>query len=96
MRARAQQYLSFFERLPNKAKLERFEIAQAAVDQLGGGRGSSSAQIALVAEIDGKAASCSITCDATAIDAAAYNGEIENQLEQPLTIPAAIIRGNRS
>jgi hypothetical protein len=86
MRARAQQYLPFPERLANEAELERFEVAQPAVDQLGGGRGRRSAKIALVAEIDGKAAACCIACDAAAVDAAAYDGKIEDQLAQPLAI----------
>ena len=80
MRARAQQYLSFLERLANEAKLKRFEVAQTAVDQLGGSRGSGSAKIPLVAKIDGKTASCGVARNATAIDAATYDGKIENQL----------------
>ena len=93
LRGRAQQYFSFLERLANEAKLERFEVAQTAVDELGGGRGRGAAKIALVAEIDGKATSCSIACNATAIDAAAYDGKIEDQLAQPWRFQARLFVG---
>jgi hypothetical protein len=86
MGTRAQQYLSFLERFANEAELERFEVTQTAVDELGGGRGRGSAKIALVAEVYGKAASCCIASDAAAIDAAAYDGKVEGQLAQPFVI----------
>jgi hypothetical protein len=95
MRACAQQYLSFLKGLTNEAKLERFQVAQTPVDKFGGGRGSSSAKIAFIAEIDGKATACSIACDPTAIDTAPYNGKIENQLCTAFSDSSiAIIRGN--
>jgi len=87
MRANPQQYLSFLQRLANETKLKRFEVTQTTMDELGGSRGGRCPKIALVTEIDGKPASCGIARDTTAVDAAAYNGKVENQRAQPLANP---------
>jgi hypothetical protein len=59
-----------------------FEIAQAAMDQLGRpGRGAA-CQIILLAEIDGQATARRVPRNAAAINAATDNGNIDTQLAQ--------------
>ena len=77
MRGHAQHDLAFDERLPHQAKPAMLEIAQSAVNELGGSRRRPAGQVALLDQQHAKPAAGGITCDPGAVDAAADYGEIE-------------------
>src|SRR5690606_15914878 len=69
------------------------EVAQAAMDELGGGRRGGAAQIGLLAQEDRQAPPRRIAGNAAAIDAAADDGEIEGAGRQP-SLPGRPALGN--
>jgi hypothetical protein len=54
------------------------EIAQAAMDEFGRGRGCAGSEVALFDKHDLEAAPCGIAGNAYAIDAAPYNGQVKD------------------
>jgi hypothetical protein len=53
MRRHPPEYLTFCEGLAHEAEFQMLEVAQTAVDQLGGGRRGAARQIGLLTEING-------------------------------------------
>src|ERR1700677_66750 len=76
MRRDSPQRLALQQRLAHQAKLEIFEIAKAAVDQLGRRAGGGGSQVAFFSKENGPAASGGVARDATTVDAAADHGEV--------------------
>ena len=77
MRRHAQQDFALGQRLAHQAEGAVLEIAQAAVDQLGGGRRGAGGEIVLLDEQHAQAAAGGVAGDAGAVDAAADDGEVE-------------------
>ncbi len=75
-----EQRLTFLQRLADQAELEILQIAQAAVEQLGRGRGGALRQIALFGQGDGQAAPRGVARDAAAVDAAADDEKIADRV----------------
>ena len=65
------------QRFAHEAKLEPFEIAQAAMDKLGGGGGRGAGIVALLGQHHFQAAARSIARDGRTVDSAANDNEIE-------------------
>ena len=78
VRRRLEQHLALDQRLAHQAEFIMLEIAQAAMDQLGGGRGRAGGQVALFGEEHLQAPPRRITRNAAAIDAAADDEQIIN------------------
>ncbi len=78
VRRRLEQHLPFNQGLAHQAEFIVLEIAQAAMDQLGGGRGRAGGQVALFGEEHLQAPPCRITRNAATIDSAADNKHIIN------------------
>ena len=76
VRRGVQQALALEQGLADQAELVIFEIAQAAMDQLGAGRGGVAGKVALLAEHHREAAADRIAGDARAVDAAADDQKI--------------------
>ena len=72
-----QQHLAFPQGLADQAEFAVFEVAQAAVDKLGAGRGGAARQVVLFAEQHRKPPSGGVTGDAAAVYAAADNGQVK-------------------
>ena len=79
VRRGAKQHFALHERLAHEAELVIFEIAQAAVDELGRGRGGGAGEVDFLAEIDGKPAPGRVARDAAAVDATADDGNVEGR-----------------
>ena len=77
VRRGAQQHLAFRQRLPHQAERVVLQIAQAAMDQLGGGGRSAAGKVALFQQQHRQAAAGGIARNAAAVDAAADDGEVE-------------------
>jgi hypothetical protein len=75
---RAQQHLTLDERLTHQAELVVLEVAQAAVDQLGAGRGGGAGQIVFFAKQHREAAARRVAGDAGTVDATADHYDVEN------------------
>ena len=76
MRRHAQQHLALVQRLAHQPEGAVLEIAQAAVDQLGGGRGGAGGEIVLLDQQHAQAAAGGIPGQSGSVDAAADNGEV--------------------
>jgi hypothetical protein len=72
-----EQGLSFFKRLANEPQFAMFKVAKAAMDQLGAGRRSMLAKVVALDKGDPQASARRITRNAYAIDATAYDQDIE-------------------
>src|SRR5258708_39646124 len=66
------------ERLANQTKLEMFQIAQAAMNELARGAGSRGSEIIFLAKIDRPAPSGGVSGDSAAVHTAADDGDVEN------------------
>ena len=77
VRGDAQQALALDQRFAHQAELEEFEIAQAAVDQLGAGGRSGGGEIRLLDQRDFQPAARGVARDAGAVDAAAHDEKID-------------------
>ena len=73
MRGDAEQHVAFGKRFAHQAKLQRFQITQAAVNQLGGRRRGSRREIVLFAQINRQPAARGVARNSAAIDATAYD-----------------------
>ena len=73
---RFQQPLALEQRLAHQAELVIFEISQAAMDQLGAGRGGVAGEVGLLAQNHGQAAADGVARDPGAVDAAAHDKKI--------------------
>jgi hypothetical protein len=78
MRGDAPQHLALHQRLAHETEFIMFEVAQAAMDELGGGAGGAGAEIARLAEKDPPAATRRIPRDAAAVDPTPDDGQIVN------------------
>ena len=76
MRRHAQQHFALVQRLAHQPEGAVLEIAQAAVDQLGGGRGGAGGEIVLLDEQHAQAAAGGVAGESGAVDAAADDGEV--------------------
>ena len=81
------QNFTFGERFANKPEVQVFQIAQATMNQLGGGRRSGGAKISLLTQINRQSASRCVARNAAAIDAAADDRNVINQLRNPRSDP---------
>ena len=79
VRRGAEQHFALHQRLANQPKLVIFEVAQAAVDELGRSRRGPASQVRFLGEIDGKATAGRIAGDAAAVDAPANDGDVEGR-----------------
>ena len=70
-------HLALDQRLAHQAEPAVLEIAQPAVDQLGGGRRGAGGEIVLLDQQHAKPAPGGVARDPGAVDAAADDGEIE-------------------
>ncbi len=70
------QHLALDQRLADQAKLIIFEVAQAAVDQLGRPGRRPARQVVHFTKENGKSASCGVAGDAAAVNSAADDGEV--------------------
>ena len=77
VRRHPQQDLALGQRLAHEAEPAVLEIAQAAVDELGGGGRGAGGEIVLLDQEDAQAAAGGVAGDARAVDAAADDGEVE-------------------
>ncbi len=84
VRCRAQQDFAFLQGFAHQLEFVIFEVAQAAVDELGAGRGGMLGQVMLLAQQHAQAAPGRIARDARAVDAAAYHQEIIFERHSPL------------
>ena len=89
-----QQHLALGQRLAHQAELVVLEIAQAAMDQLGRGRGRAAGKIALLAQEHRQAAAGGIAGDAAAVDAAADDGDVVDRCEHA-DFPRAVQNSRR-
>ncbi len=76
VRRSGEEQVALSERLAQRTEGEAPETTEAAMDQLGRGRGGRAAEVALLAEEHGKTAASRIAGDAAAVYAPADNGEI--------------------
>ena len=76
------QGLALGQRLAHQAELAVFEIAQAAVDQLGRGRGCAAGKIVRLEQQDLGPAPGSVTRNARAVDPAANHREVIDRAHQ--------------
>src|SRR3546814_3178045 len=76
MRRHPQQRFALAECLAHQAELVMLQIAQAAMDQLGGGRGGGAGEIAAFGKDHRQTATGSIAGDAGAVHAATDDKEI--------------------
>ena len=91
----AQQHLALDERLAHQAELVIFEVAQAAMDELGAGRGGGAGEVGLLDQQHLEAAAGGVAGDAGTVDAAADDQEIDDVVarladRQTLTLPVAL------
>src|SRR5262249_23646643 len=86
------------ERAADQAKLVLFEVAQAAVDQLGRGRRGAAGEVTLLRQDHRKPAAGGVARQAAAIDAAADNRDVVHPLSRAQWIsltPCRVIAGRR-
>src|SRR6266404_4628865 len=77
---RRKKNLALAQRLANQTKFVVLEIAQAAMDELGAGRGRSTCQITALDQRDGEAPPRGIAGNPDTIDAAADDQEVDERL----------------
>ena len=77
VRRHAQHHLALDQRLAHQPQPAVLEIAQAAVDELGGSGRRAGGEIVLLDQQDAQTPAGGIAGDAGAVDAAADNGQIE-------------------
>ena len=70
------QDLALGERLVHQLELVLLEVAQSAVDQLGGRRGGGARQVAALDEDSRQAATGSVSRNASAVDATADDQQV--------------------
>ena len=78
MRHRAQQGLALDECLAHEADLEVFEVAKAAVEELGGGRRRRRGEVVHFGEMDRETTPGGVPGDTAAIDAASDHEDIDH------------------
>ena len=71
------QHLALHQRLTHQPEFIMFQIAQAAMNELGGARRGAACQIVHLGQPDGEAPPHRIACNAAAIDAAADDENVE-------------------
>ena len=76
VRRGGQQHLALHERLAHQREVELLEVAQAAVDQLGAGRGGMGSKVVLLTQDDAQTAPGRIPRDAAAVDATADDQQV--------------------
>ena len=96
VRRHAQQHLALDQRLAHQAEPAVLEIAQAAVDQLGGGRRGAGGEIVLLDQQHAQPAAGGVARDAGAVDAAADDGEIVSRPCLPAGSRRPAWRGSRA
>jgi hypothetical protein len=74
--ALAEQQLALGQRLAHQAELVVLQVAQAAVDQLGGRRRGVARQVVLLAQQHGQATAGQVARDAGTVDAAAHHQHV--------------------
>jgi hypothetical protein len=74
----AQQRLALDQAFADEPELEILEIAQAAVEQLGRGRGGRRGEVVHLGQRDGQPAPGSVARDAAAVDAAADDEDVDD------------------
>ena len=77
MRRHAQQHFALVQRLAHQPEGAVLEIAQAAMDQLAGGRGGAGGEIVHLDQQHAQAAAGGVAGEAGSVDAAADDGEVE-------------------
>ena len=77
VRRHAQHHLALDQRLAHQPEPSLLEIAQAPVDELGGGRRRAGREIVLLDQQNAQAPAGGVAGDPGAVDAAADDGEIE-------------------
>ena len=77
VRRHPQQHLALGQRRAHQPELAVLEVAQAAMDQLGRGRGGGAGEVALFDEQHGEAAPGGVAGNAAPVDAAADDGKVE-------------------
>ena len=77
VRRETQEPFAFGQRLAHQLDRAMFEIAQPAVDQLGGGRRGAGGEVVLLDQQHAQAPPGSVARDAGSVDAAADDGEVE-------------------
>jgi len=88
MGGRLEQAFALHQRFAHQPKFEMFEIAQAAMDQLGRSRGGCARQIALLDHQNRQTTAGGIPRDPAAIDAAADDDQVERRTHPaPLSPP---------
>ena len=88
-----EQHFALDQRFAHQPEFIMLEIAQAAMDELGRGRGRGAGKIALLGEDDLETPPGCITRDAAAIDAAANDRQIEDARPRPASsLPKARFR----
>ena len=87
VRRDAPQHLALGQRLAHQPEIVVLEVAQAAVDQLGGARRGAAGEVAHLAQEHGQAAAGSVAGDAAAVDAATDDGQVEDLLSRTCSSP---------
>ncbi len=72
----APQHLALDQRLVDQTEFAIFEVAQAAVNELGGRRRGGAGEIAGLGEEDAEAPAGGVAGNAAAVDAAADDGDV--------------------
>ena len=85
------QHLALHQGFAHEAKLKMFEIAQAAVDQLGSGGGGAAGEVGLLAKVDREAAAGRIACNAATVNPTPDDRDIVGPVH-PFSPPACLIR----
>ena len=82
VRGDAPQYLALGQRLAHQGEFVIFEIAQAAMDQLGGSRGGAARQVARFQQQDLRPPAGRVPGDARAVHPAADHDKVEREVER--------------
>jgi len=77
MRGHAQQHLTLGKGLAHQAEGALLEVAQPAMDHLGGGRGRAGSEVVHLDQQHAQAAAGGVAGDPGSVDAAADDGEVE-------------------
>ena len=87
VRRLGQQHLALHQRLAHQPEFVMFEIAQAAVNQLGRGRGGGAGEIVHFAEPDRERPARRVAGNARAIDPAADHEQVERGVHRAIHDP---------